>query len=67
METPDTTWMMDYVLGWPLVYRTEERMLLLGAELAPKPSQIGIMRDATGRCLFLDVRAPGTGDESCTR
>src|SRR5258708_10571361 len=31
VETPDTTWMMDYVLGWSLIYRTDECMLRLGA------------------------------------
>ena len=57
-ETPDTTWMMEYVLGWHLVYRTEPSMRALASELAPEPARADIVRDATGRCLFLDVASP---------
>jgi extracellular factor (EF) 3-hydroxypalmitic acid methyl ester biosynthesis protein len=55
VETPDSTWIMDYVWGWPLLYRTDETMLGLAEDLTPTPAQVGITRDATGRCLFLDV------------
>ncbi len=34
-ETPDTTWIMDYVLGWHLLYRTPEAMLRLADGLNP--------------------------------
>ena len=54
-ETPDTTWIMDYVLGWTLLYRTEETLLALGEKLSPPPLQRDITRDATGECIFLDV------------
>jgi extracellular factor (EF) 3-hydroxypalmitic acid methyl ester biosynthesis protein len=54
VETPDTTWLMEYVLGWSLVYRTEETMLRLADGLVPPP-RLRITRDATERCLFLDV------------
>jgi hypothetical protein len=53
VETPDSTWMLNYVLGWPLIYRTEELMLRLAQKLAP--ASVGVVRDATSRCLFLDV------------
>jgi extracellular factor (EF) 3-hydroxypalmitic acid methyl ester biosynthesis protein len=56
--TPDTTWMMDYVWGWPLLYRTEEQMSGLAGGLAPVPARQRITRDSTGRCLFLDVTKP---------
>jgi len=59
VETPDTTWLMEYVLGWSLVYRTEETLLHLADRLTPAPSQRGITRDATGRCLFLDITSMG--------
>ncbi len=55
VETPDSTWIMDYVWGWPLVYRTDQTMLRLAEGLSPEPAHVGIRRDATGRCLFLDV------------
>jgi extracellular factor (EF) 3-hydroxypalmitic acid methyl ester biosynthesis protein len=55
VESQDITWVMDYVLGWPLVYRTDESMLRLANGLAPNPSRVGITRDETGHCLFLDV------------
>ena len=53
IETPDSTWIMDYVLGWPLVYRDEETLLRLADGLLP--ARTTITRDATGHCLFLDV------------
>jgi extracellular factor (EF) 3-hydroxypalmitic acid methyl ester biosynthesis protein len=58
VETPDSTWIMDYVWGWPLLYRTDETMLRLAEGLTPEPERVGITRDATGRCLFLDVTKP---------
>jgi extracellular factor (EF) 3-hydroxypalmitic acid methyl ester biosynthesis protein len=58
VETADSTWIMDYVWGWPLLYRTDKTMLDLAKGLSPKPSEVKITRDATGRCLFLDVTKP---------
>lgn len=58
VEAPDTTWVMDFVLGWPLIYRNDETMLRLAAGLQPVPGRLGITRDATGHCLFLDVTRP---------
>jgi hypothetical protein len=55
VESPDTTWMMEYVLGWHLIYRTEPQMMRFAAGLAPQPARVGITRDRTDRCLFLDV------------
>jgi extracellular factor (EF) 3-hydroxypalmitic acid methyl ester biosynthesis protein len=54
-ETPDSTWMLDYVLGWPLLYRTDESMLRLAHRITPTPETVGITRDGSGRCIFLDV------------
>jgi hypothetical protein len=53
IETPDSTWIMDYVLGWPLVYRDEKTLLTLADGLSP--ARATIARDATEHCLFLDV------------
>ena len=58
VETPEITWLMDYVLGWPLLYRSEETLLRLADGLVPTPSRSGVTPDATGRCLFLDVTSP---------
>ncbi len=58
IEAPDTTWVMEYVLGWPLIYRTDETMLRLGAGLEPVPASVGISRDDTGHSIFLDVTKP---------
>jgi extracellular factor (EF) 3-hydroxypalmitic acid methyl ester biosynthesis protein len=55
VETPDTTWVMDYVLGWPLVYRTDQTMLGLAKALQPCPASVEIARDSTGAAIFLDV------------
>jgi hypothetical protein len=58
METPDSTWVMDYVLGWPLVYRTPQTLLALGGWLTPVPSRMEIVHDETGSAMFLDIAKP---------
>jgi extracellular factor (EF) 3-hydroxypalmitic acid methyl ester biosynthesis protein len=58
VEAPDSTWVMEYVVGWHLVYRTDESMLRLAAGLKPRPARVAITRDRTGGCLFLDVTSP---------
>ncbi len=58
-ETPDTTWLLDYVLSWPLVYRTRESMESLASVLKPTPRTLRISFDGTERCLFWDVERPG--------
>jgi hypothetical protein len=55
VETADSTWVMDYILDWRLLYRTEQTMLALANGLTPTPAQAQIVADATGHCLFLDV------------
>jgi hypothetical protein len=55
VETPDSTWVMDYVWGWPLIYRTEASMLRLADSVNSDKVSVQIGRDVTGRCLFLDV------------
>ncbi len=55
VEAPDSTWIMEYALDWPILYRTEPDMLRLAERLAPPPSRHAVARDATGGCLFLDV------------
>jgi len=57
-ETPDTTWLLDYVLNWPLVYRTRESMQSLASVLKPAPRTLRIDFDGTERCLFWDVERP---------
>lgn len=54
-ETPDSTWIMEYVLGWHLLYRTDEAMRRLAEGLSPTPATVGITRDATERSIFLDI------------
>jgi hypothetical protein len=58
MEVPDSTWMMEYVVGWTLLYRTDEDMLRFAERLTPAPERVGITRDSTERCMFLDVTKP---------
>jgi extracellular factor (EF) 3-hydroxypalmitic acid methyl ester biosynthesis protein len=65
----DTTWLMDYVLDWPLLYRVSEQMFHLGAGLDPAPASRRVTTDATGGCLFLEiVRAanPAAGSRGAT-
>jgi len=58
VEAPDSTWAMEYVVGWHLIYRTDEDMLRFAAPLKPAPVKASITRDPTGGCLFLDVTSP---------
>jgi hypothetical protein len=55
VEAPDTTWMMQFVLGWLLVYRTDETLLALGKGLQNADSAT-VVHDVTDHALFLDVR-----------
>jgi hypothetical protein len=55
VEEPDTSWVLHFVLGWPLLYRTDESMLRIAQRLSPAPASVGITRDSTERCIFLDV------------
>jgi SAM-dependent methyltransferase len=54
-EAPDSSWIMDYPLDWPILYRDDDAMLRLAAQVAPAPRRAAVTRDATGGCLFLDV------------
>ncbi len=58
-RVPDTAWMMENVLAWHLEYRTEATMMALVDALKPEPAEVRIETDATGHCIFLDVRRPG--------
>jgi hypothetical protein len=58
VEAPDTTWVMEYVLGWKLVYRTDDTMLSLADGLFPAPVRAEVVRDETEHAVFLDVRKP---------
>lgn len=53
-ETPDTSWMMEYVLSWHLVYRNDADMLDMAKNLKGTKS-INVRNDKTGSCMFLDV------------
>jgi extracellular factor (EF) 3-hydroxypalmitic acid methyl ester biosynthesis protein len=55
VESPHSTWMMEYVLGWILLYRSDQQMLHLASRLAPSPTRLETTSDRTGRCIFLDV------------
>ncbi|MGD0675949.1 MAG: hypothetical protein ABSC94_11050 [Polyangiaceae bacterium] len=55
VEATDATWLMEYALDWPILYRTEKDMLRLAERLEPAPANLTVTRDTTGGCLFLDV------------
>ncbi|KPK16059.1 MAG: hypothetical protein AMJ62_07200 [Myxococcales bacterium SG8_38] len=55
---PNTTWLMDFVLAWHLVWRTESDLLRLSDELEPRPESASVKKDSTQRCLFLRVVRP---------
>jgi extracellular factor (EF) 3-hydroxypalmitic acid methyl ester biosynthesis protein len=55
---PNTSWLMEFVLGWHLLWRTEEGMPRLAEQLRPEPAALDVEKDSTGRCLFLRVTRP---------
>lgn len=55
---PISTWIMEHILAWYLVYRTPLQMRQLAASL-PDPMDVSVRRDETGRCLLLDLARPG--------
>jgi extracellular factor (EF) 3-hydroxypalmitic acid methyl ester biosynthesis protein len=55
VESPDSTWVLDYILDWRLLYRTAETLLALANGLGPEPAEARILSDSTEHCLFLDV------------
>lgn len=56
-DTPDTSWIMENLLAWYLVYRDPDDMLRLGQAVAQKGDRVGVIADETGRCLFIDLHA----------
>jgi extracellular factor (EF) 3-hydroxypalmitic acid methyl ester biosynthesis protein len=58
VEAPDSTWLMNFVLDWPLYYRDEASMRALAKRLSPAPAALEIARDASGHCVFLDATHP---------
>jgi hypothetical protein len=56
-ESSDSTWLMDYVLDWRIIYRGDTDMLRLAAGLSPARAEVAC--DRTGRCLFLDLTRRG--------
>jgi extracellular factor (EF) 3-hydroxypalmitic acid methyl ester biosynthesis protein len=57
-EAADTSWIMEFVLAWHLLYRTRESMTPLANGLSPAPAKAEVGEDETGHCLFLDVVRP---------
>jgi extracellular factor (EF) 3-hydroxypalmitic acid methyl ester biosynthesis protein len=58
VEAEDSTWLMDFVLAWHLVWRDPPNMRELASSLVPKPKGLQVNLDSTGKCLFLEVHAP---------
>ncbi|MGB5695078.1 MAG: hypothetical protein WBM46_05460 [Polyangiales bacterium] len=58
VEAEDSTWLMDFVLAWHLVWRDAESMHGLTKHLHPEPKVLQVNMDATQKCLFLEIHAP---------
>lgn len=52
---PATSWVLDYVLGWPLRYRDPQDVLALAEAVLPGAAKIRAERDPTGRAVLLEV------------
>jgi len=55
MAEPATSWLLEYVLGWRLVYRDTAQMEVLATELRRQSSRCSVESDPTGRAVVLDV------------
>jgi BMFP domain-containing protein YqiC len=49
---------MDYAVHWHLIYRTREEMQDLHQRMREPEAQASITEDATGFCMFLDLKRP---------
>ncbi len=58
IESPDSTWMMEFVSSWHLEYRDATSMSGLARALQPTPASLDLVYDETGHCVFLDARRP---------
>ena len=61
-EDPASRWMMEHATAWHLVYREPPEMLALAEGLDPAPSNVEIVLDRTGRCMFLHVTRPDSDE-----
>ncbi len=48
-------WLMEYLLGWFLVHRTESELYELASHLEPKPSSVQVEREPLNVNLFLRI------------
>lgn len=55
-RVPESTWMMEYGVAWHLVYRKKDEMFDLGSSIDESKCTVNVLDDATGNCLFTDVR-----------
>ena len=53
----EDSWSPDYVLDWPLIYRTHEEMLRLAARL-PEDAQVEVVTEPGGAYYYLLARRP---------
>ncbi len=60
VSEPNTTWLMDFVLGWHLLWRNEDDMIRIADGLKPSPAAVSVKHDPTKRCLFLRVARPSS-------
>lgn len=54
----DCSWAMDYAVHWHLIYRTREEMQDLHQRMREPEAKACITEDATGFCMFLDLKRP---------
>ncbi len=55
-RVPDSSWVMDFVTHWHLVYREEQDMHDIAQRVRMPLASKRVFRDSTGHCLFLDLR-----------
>ncbi len=52
---PATSWLLDHVLGWHLVYRDQAALRVLAQSLELRATTVQVGPDPTGRAAVLDV------------
>lgn len=52
---PATSWLLDYVFGWPLTYRDAAQLAALAEPLLGKSSTLHVDTDPSGRAALIDI------------
>ncbi|MEO1174785.1 MAG: hypothetical protein AAFX94_22440 [Myxococcota bacterium] len=56
VEAPDISWVMDYVVDWKLIYRSDTEVLDWASAIPAEDKRV--ISEDTGHCIFLSLKKP---------